>query len=505
MKKIKLILIAISLLLVLTSCNIADSSTTERITTPKNNLPPIQGKWIIEEIILSSYSQSNNDKVETLIGREGLFHKEGVVIGDNYTTKPSFKIKNVNAIDYLLYKYKTGPSNLGIDAEMIEVITILNDNTYFYELIKISDDLMLINIDDTFYSMRKSVDEVSFEEIERYITVEKSMLRTFGAVEEENFQSGVLLGVKIPSFDEQNQAPLWKYKTIWINSQNKTISGIYELDKLLVPRKNGFWILDNNRDSSNNYIKDELVARPLFRTDNLASVEDDINILLAEEKINIVEKFPSIIKNILFIGNDYLSVENVDLDRDSRRTLQIYAIDNLEDKKPIKLSDLIGKVGVDIFDEGARSAQSLDPTIVPNEENIGLVRRNGYWTMKGRINYKQNDEELYKDFNIKSLPPKEMVSYDDQKIPWDAIRLMIPDVVDVFTSPNDDFIVVITSSHFVVYYLENGDIVNNPVVRIKLPYDSSIIMSEWAIGRYANIWQDEVIKNDGVILENNVQ
>jgi hypothetical protein len=501
MRKITLILIAISLLLVLSSCNIADGSSSEKITTPKNNTPPIQGKWVIDEVVLSPYSQSSGDSVETMIGREGLFHKEGVVVGDDFTIKPSFKIKNVNAIDYLLYKYKINAGKLGIDEDMIEVITILNDNTYFYEFIKTSDDFMLVNINDTFYSMKKTVDEVNIEEINRYVTVEKSMLRTFGVVEEENFQSGVLLGIKTPAFDEKNQAPFWEYKTIWINSQNKSIAGVYELNKLLVPRKNGFWILGNERQVSNNYISDELIATPLFRPNDISSIEDDINILLAEEEISLVEDLPSIIKNILFIGNDYISVENIDLDRNSRRTLQVYAIDNLEDKKPIKLSDLIGKVGADIFEEGVRSVQSLDPSIIPNEENVGLVRRNGYWIMKGRINYNQNDEELYKDFNIKSIPPKEMVNYDEQKIPWDAIRLMIPDVEDVFSSPNNDFIVVITSSHFVIYNLEDGDLINNPVARIKLPYDSSIIMSEWAIDRYANIWQNEVIKNGGTLLE----
>src|SRR5690606_19973553 len=99
---------------------------------------------------------------------------------------------------------------------------------------------------------------------------------------------------------------------------------------------------------------------------------------------------PSILKNILFIGNDYISVENIDLDRNSRRTLQVYAIDNLQEKRPIKLSDLIGENGKNIYAEGARSVLSVDPTIIPNEENVGLTRRNGYWIFNGRINYKQN-------------------------------------------------------------------------------------------------------------------
>ena len=505
MKKIYLILILIISLFLMTSCNIVEGDASERIAPPNNNIPPILGKWVIEDVVKSSYLNANSN-IDTFIGREALFHKDGVVIGDSYTTKPSFKIKYVNAADYLLYKYKSTPQAIGIEEESLEVVTILNDNTYFYEFIKIDDDNMMINIDDTFYSMSRVVEEVSLEEIQRYINIEKTMLRTFGAVEEENLQTGVLLGIKIPTYDEGNQVPEWDYKTIWINSQNSNITNVYELDKLLMPRKNGFWIIDTERKISENYIADDITAIPQFRVAKDVVIEDDLSYYMARmEKetliLNEKNKSPSILKNILFLGNDYISVENIDLDRSSRRTLQVYAIDNLQEKKPIKLTDLIGEDGKEIFSEGARSVLSVDPTIIPNEENVGLTRRNGYWIFNGRINYKQNEEELYKDFNLRAIPPKEMVSYDDLSIPWDAIRLMIPDVMDVFASPNNEFIVIITSSHMIIYYVENGDIINEPVAKIKLPYDSSVIMSEWAVGRYTSLWENEVIENGGTQLD----
>jgi hypothetical protein len=505
MKKLSIIVLLLLSLFILTSCDIVEGDVSDRITSPDNNIPPILGKWVIGEAIKSSYLNANTD-YEAIVGRDALFHKDGVVIGDSYTTQPSYKIKYVNAADYLLYKYKSTPKLLGIEQENIEVVTILNDNTYFFEFIKISDDYMLININDTFYSMERVVEEVSLEEIQRYINVEKTMLRTFGVVEDENLQTGVLLGIKIPTYDEANQVPDWDYKTIWINSQNRKISGIYELDTLLLPRKNGFWVIDTQRKITEKYITDEITATPKFRIVKDEIIEDDLSFFMVQMEVEtklIEEKnsMPSILKNILFIGNDYISVENIDLDRNSRRTLQVYAIDNLQEKRPIKLSDLIGENGKNIYAEGARSVLSVDPTIIPNEENVGLTRRNGYWIFNGRINYKQNDEELFKDFNLRAIPPKEMVSYDELSIPWDAIRLVIPDVVDVFSSPNNEFMVVITSSHMVIYYMEDGDIINDPVAKIKLPYDSSVIMSEWALGRYAKLWENEVIENGGIQID----
>ncbi|TJX13870.1 hypothetical protein E9840_07855 [Tissierella creatinini] len=502
MKKLFYLTISLIVIALLSSCTVVEGNVSDRITTPDNIRPPIRGKWVIDKVLKSSSSQFNELEAEQYIGKEALFHKDAVIIADNYTTNPSFKMKIVNAADYLLYKYKLTPGIIGIEGEKVEVITILNDNTYFYEFIKIDEDTMIVNIDESFYSIKKSVEEVSIDEINRYINVEKSILKTFGAVEDEAYQTGIMIGLKIPSFDEGNHVTIWDYKTIWINSQDNSIIEIYELNQLLMPRMNGFWILESDRIIQGDSIRDELLALPQFRAESKAMIEDEMLLTLSSPSVDeTAEKIPSILKNILFLGNDYISVENIDLNRGSRKTLQVYAIDNLAEKKPIKLSDLIGESGKEIFSQSARSAMTIDSKIVANEENIGLVRKNGYWILKGRINYNQNSEELYNDFNIKTIPPKEMVNYDEQAIPWDAVRLIVPDVLDVFSSPNNEFIVVITSSHLVVYYLEDGDIINNPAARIKLPYDSAIIMSEWAVGRYVNIWQNEIIRNGGIQLD----
>ncbi|NMR95754.1 hypothetical protein HKB01_00440, partial [Vibrio parahaemolyticus] len=103
--------------------------------------------------------------------------------------------------------------------------------------------------------------------------------------------------------------------------------------------------------------------------------------------------------------------------------------DNLEDEKPIRLSDLIGENGTNLFNEGARNSVNFEKAITVNEENFGLVRRNGYWTLKGRVNFKEKEIEYFSDFSIKALPPKEMVSYDELAIPFEVLKLNLPNVV----------------------------------------------------------------------------
>ncbi len=491
--KIKKIIIIFLCVVLISGCGVIEGGVKEQIVAPDNNMPPILGKWEISDI---NYKANLNDvDVINKLGEFGLFHKNAVVIGSEYSSSPEFKIRRVKTRDYLIYKYNLNPVDLGLEDELIKVVTIYNEKKLFKEIIILDDNSAIIYHEETFYNMEKILDEVSEDEVKRYIDVEESVQRSFTSSDSININSGLLLGLKVQKFDKKNEIPEWDYITYWINVNSKSSISIYELDRLLLPRRNGFWFIDSERIIENNVVFDELRASALLKIDDKQENNKDLEFDLRNKDGFETPKVPSLLKNILFVGNDYISVENIDLNRNDRRTLQIYTIDNLEEKKPIKLSDLIGKDGKDLFKEAASSVIALADGIVLNEENVSVVRKNGYWTLKGRVNYKENNEELSKDFSIKAIPPKEMVSYDELSLPWDAIMLTIPDVVDVFSSPNGEFIVVLTTTDIVIYLLEEYDINKNPIASINLPSDASVIMSEWAVGKYSNIWQNTIIKS----------
>lgn len=501
MKNLKMLIITISLILI-TGCSALEMDNIELIESPSNEIPPILGKWEVTELLFR-YDNTIDSKDEYL-GKEYFFHKDAILLANDYTYNPKYTIKTVNLKEYLLYRYKVRTEDLGIDNQEVKIITIVKDEKYFAEFIKLNDENLIYYIDDAFYKLEVVENEVSLEEIERLIEIEKAVSMPLESSEPDEYSSGILLGIKTQKLDEERKIQYWDYQTIWINMQNKQLSGVYKIDNLLVPRKNGFWEIKQNRVYAKESIYDKIEARPIV-TREYTNAETKYNSMSADEEYlvttNREKKLPSILKNILFVGNDYISVENIDIERADRKTLQVYAIDNLSDEKPIKLSDLIGENGTILFNDGARNVTNIEKEVVLNEENFGLVRRNGYWTLKGRINYKENEEEFYSDFSIKALPPKEMVSYDDQAIPFEVIKLNVPNVIDAFSSPNEDFIVIVTNDELVIYLIEEYDINRSPVARIAIEDEFTIVMSEWATGRYPNIWQKIMIEQGASELE----
>ncbi len=496
--KILLILVLIIFASLVTGCNISDGDIEEKISSPKINKAPIEGKWRITEKL--DLKEDSIDGKDINIGSEGLFRSEALIIGTEYSTNPSFRLKNVGIEEYLLYKYDKDYRDLGIEKQDVEVISILNDKQYFLDMIKLSENQAIVYKDDSFYRVEKISEEVNLKEIERYIEIEKSVNQTVENVENEKLRTGVLLGIKTPKYDEENNLSDWTYETLWINTKDRKIEKVYEIENLLLPRKNGFWKLEVERENKRGLVKDKLVGSAVQGSKNSESdIADESK--QEKSKISLLRK-DSTLKNLLFIGNDYISVEKIDLDENDRRTLEVYGIDTLEDNRAIKLSDIIGEDGKDIFTEGAESVIDINEASRVNERNIGLFRNDGYWIFKGRVNYIEKEKELFKDFNIKAIPSEELVKYDKQAISWSELEKKIPRLRDIYSSPNNEFIIAKTDSKLLLYGIENGKLLEEESIKIMdLSENSSIIMTEWATGRYTNLWESEVINSSGKLIK----
>lgn len=502
MKYIKMAFL-LALLFLLTACNIDDGNIQDKIEAPNNIHPPIEGKWVIKSYVDDLQKDLNVDKIDGFIGMEALFHQDAFVLGESFSLDPAFKLKKVKAYDYLLYKYKKDPRSLGIEDTQIKVISVSNQNQLMYEFIKLDESNILLYMDDVFFKLEKVVEEVSLEEINRYINVEETMMRNVSSVDPKKMDSGVLLGIKIPTYDQVKEIPNWEYKTIWINREKGDSIKAYEVDSLLVPRKNGFYTVGMNRETSEKSVRDNLLLFP--RPEKTEKKKEDLSEYIEENDSSrqlISRSNPSLLRNILFVGSDYISIENIEVDNKNKKYLEIYALDNLEHNKSIKLSDILGEESKEIFANESKNLLSLDVKSKIDERNVGLIRKNGYWIINGRFNYIQNEEELYKDFNIKAIPPKEIISFDELAIPWNKLKLQIPKILDVFSSPNEDFMIIVEEDKLEIYEIENNRLnLGNPLMIIPLENNSSVVMSEWALGKYTEIWEDMVIKSDGKIIE----
>ncbi|GFR36623.1 hypothetical protein [Thermobrachium celere] len=108
-----------------------------------------------------------------------------------------------------------------------------------------------------------------------------------------------------------------------------------------------------------------------------------------------------------YVGNDYMALEekqgNVDV-------LKIVPVDNPMQNKGVNISDLLGQEYKSLFEDVRKKIlKDIRGTVLREDlkyENIGLMRKNGGFWIKGRVNYQTDYTTSYIDFNTGFIPPK---------------------------------------------------------------------------------------------------
>ncbi len=499
MKKILYWIILILLILLLVACGPDNINLSEKIVAPENDILPIAGKWVIEDYKLGSTSTMGEGTAKTYIGKEVLFHKKLVTMGDEICWEPSFKTKIVNPTDYLIYQYKTTPEYLNIDEDEVQIVSIESGDQFFSEYIKLSKERVIVNIEGTFFTIKKVSEHIEPEIIEEYYKDENIKPEALNVKKDEDLGSGILIGLKSLNFKKsEDSLENWQYRTIFIRRDDKELASIYEMDGIFLPRKKGFSKIEVNR------LKSEGKANDKITIYNRNQVSDSEVKIESNEYISNKPIDEKTLKNILYIGNDYISIEKVHHLNKGERTLELHLIDYLDKDKALKISDISGEIGKEAFLEGANKAiktehinqkdSSID--LKPKEESFGLFRRSGHWIFRGRLDIVEDNKYSYKDFNIKAIPPKELVHYDELPIPWSKIKTRIPEAVDAFVSPNEDMLIVLTHNTMLIYLVDDGNISYTPEAKIKLNSAERVIMNEWATGKYSLMWEKEFLENE---------
>lgn len=475
MKNKKSFFIIIILTFILTGCSFIDPEVS-RVNVPTIYKPAIEGKWTVTKCIFPDELTEESFNYKDIIGTDAIFTKTGVIIGDLYSENVKYKAKKVNANEYLFKKYNTSKKKLGIESDYIYVIDIYDDDEFFYEIIKDTDETAYIFMKGFFAQITKTSDFVSEENFNKILEREKNAEQKKENVEKLNdSENGFLLGLK--SLDTKSKIPKWDYKTIYIKFLNNKIENVYETSNIILPRQNEFVDVFVNRVEENGEVKDQI---RMINNSNKMNIEENHSAIVDNAGL----------KNIYFISPEYINIETIAMNENDFDKLSLYYIDSLENSKRIELDDLIPN-GKKIFKEAATNANKSNDKISYNDFNIGLIRNNGYWKLIGRYKNKEKPQS-YNDFVLNVLLPKGMVKYDNLIIPFSEIKKEIPNVRDAFISPNNKFLITLENNYLRVYNIKNGRIIKKFIYEKEVNSNSTPIMAEWALGRYSELWQRKI-------------
>jgi hypothetical protein len=465
----------------------ASGTSAGKIIPPSDSTCPFPGKWtVLEELGLDEDPESTESQWE---GKSMQFAEDCVAIDDAVWTNISYKIKRVDAADYLELKL-VSYSDLILEKQQVEVVTVYADGNYLGEAMRADDSGMVFFAQDRGLLLIK-VSDVADLALDSSVSEEQNLIQ-----DGSQRTSGILLGLRIP------EEIGYTYYTLWIAADQGKVHPVLISEGLFFPRTSGFWELHVQNITIEDVTGNLLSARNVTERVLKAENEDIIANGATEDLVEIDASE----KIVTYIGNDYIALEKKDNDV-SR--LMVLPVDNLSSSTEIKLSDLVDQKSRDslfnawehevntLSDKGIRLLERND-----FDKNFGLKRKNGHWTLVGRINYYQNGgTPTYTDFDIKIVPSVSLVSYDTLVLSWPKIKDRVPDALDAFTSPNKDIALVQTKNKLSVYKIGAEQLSENPSVEFDMPENATVIMAEWAIGSYVESWGNSFLSYGARVLD----
>ncbi len=495
MKKLKILLLLLIMINLLVGCAATANDLSQQIVPPNNAAISIKGTWEITEVLNHQHQSIDPEGVEEWVGKEVQFDNQAVAIGEELIRNPRYQVKQVNQREYLLYHYKAFPADFRFKNKEIEVITIIDQELFYCEVIQEDTDKLVLKIYNDSFLLEKVSETVDENLLKGPV---ESLASTDEPEETEGLiRTGVIIGLRQEKEKSQDQIE-YDYRTLWINSQNRDLNPPIEMEELLFPRRSGFWRLSVDLIEKYNYREDYFSANQI-----LTREVPKIQVAGAIEPEQDTRKDWLIERKINYIGNDYVSIEEeVTFTTTQQNTrvdsrLKLIPIDSLYNNKAVSIEDLLGKAGIEALEEGLQQAmegipQEANVSLDSGYTNFGLERRLGHWFFKGRLNYEINGEYYSKDYNINLIPPPKLVVYDDLSITWTHVKDKVPSAIDVYTSPNEELALVVTKNELLVYGIVAGRLQKEPLERIPLRENETIIMAEWATGPYVEIWERNI-------------
>ena len=484
-----LLLLTVFLLLIFSGCADSSGASAGKIIPPSNQVCPLSGAWtVIQEL---GANGNTENATQQWVGSTVQF-AGGIVEFDGHAWNGlSYKIKRVDAHDYLMTKYISSACIDFPENKKVDVITIYAATNFLGEVMKIDDTRMIFIVPNNELLLEKASDRADImADNDQIYHPDLNWSSSKGA-------SGVLLGLRAPSGNG------YTYRTLWIAADHQQLHPVLVSDELFFPRTSGFWELRVRNIDVNGKTGSTLTA--CNAAPKTLETKTAAKKIVAEERDHSIST-DSAVRMIHYIGNDYVSVEK---ENNGICQLQMLPVDKLTSPTEIKLSDLLGEKGLDAF----RSARDLASGAVKSKgdvqlesdefgENFGLIRKNGHWLLMGRINYQRNGAFEYEDFDLKIVPPANLIFYDTLVLNWHNIKDRVPDALDAFTSPDKDIALVKTKNKLTVYTIGAEHLAENPLAEIELQEGEAIIMSEWATSSYVDSWEKSFLAYGAQALPN---
>lgn len=475
-------ILIIVFLMILTSCKIGkNNSLKDLVESPEVKNIPIEGTWVLDKTESLTKEAGKNVLPK---GVELFIDKELFALSDKYTVNPNYSAKYVKYDQYIASKYVESP-NINYSGDNIQIISITDENGISQDILITGEKSIYLSYNSNiyhFYKKNSKVDELVIEKFKEKAKLAKDEKEIKRKRQDVSLLIGVKEEIKDDKFDNRFS---YKYKTYLFRKEINKPSRVYLINNLLVPRDEGFWMVDVKKKEDHTIFK----AGPV-------DVKNGENLLIDRVGRNITFLHKNYIS---FQKNNYYSLSNV-----NNFKYEIKTLDDLKTPKTLSIKDIAGDEGVGIYDRYLNQRIDFyeknfgiaeDFSYNRDTTNIGIVRNLTNWEFITSVEISRADTIHYNKAKLSLVPLIDIFQKNENELPSNIIKSRTATASEAFSFPNNDYVVMKDDDEILICE-RKGNVVGNTLVSIQLNNNESIIMAEFGVDSYAKLWEEEFLKHD---------
>lgn len=481
MKK-KTILILI-ILVILSSCKMGkNNSLKDLVDSPEVNSIPIEGTWVLDKA-----ESLTKEAVKNVLpkGIELFIDKELFAFEEKYTVNPDYSAKYVKYDQYIANKYVESP-NINYEADNIQIVSVTDENGISQDVLIAGENSIYLSYNSNIYHFHKKnnqVDELVLEKFKEKAELDQNEKNTKSTSQDVSLLIGVKEEIKDENYDNRIS---YEYKTYLFRKEMNKPSRVYLINNLLVPRDEGFWMVDVKK-------KDDYTV---FHSGPVNLEDDKKNILVDRVGRNITFLHNNFIS---FQKNNYYSLSNI-----NNFKYEIRNIDDLKSPKTLSIKDIAGDEGVGVYDRYLNQRIDFyeknfgiaeDFSYNRDTTNIGIVRNLANWEFITSVEISRADTIHYNKAKLPLVPLIDIFQKNENELPSNIIKSRTATASEAFSFSNNDYVVIKNDDEILICE-RRGNVVGNTLVSIQLNNNESIIMAEFGVDSYAKLWEEEFLKHD---------
>lgn len=362
-----------------------------------------------------------------------------------------FKFRYVNFKNYLISKAIV-TDKIKIDKEDVVIVSVFDSLNFYQEFIVIDDSTVAMIKDKNYYVFEKEKDDVDIK-INTNIEEKKDLSKN---------ETSFILGLK----SRRNKSV--NYETILIRKNKEKIT-FNKIDGLFFNSNNKIFLVNSNTNNS------------IYLTEDYIS--------LTNRKV--LHKDNPIIN---FLSENYISFETRETEN-SKKNYEIHSIKNFKENSKLSIHDISGTNGENAFFETIKKLGYSNENITNSDMyNFGVKRENGKWIFKSIFNNTDSFKKTSTELELDIIPKVDIFENTNNKIQKSIIKTKHPNYIDYFTSPNEDFVVVLTPGEIICYAIKDARLQAIPISSINLLEKKEVVSFKWEKFEKSDFIYNEFLK-----------